>query len=528
MTRKLPTTWFGYFTFFVLLQQYVYVPVVLPDSECPSNLLEALAASKPIPITVLDRRTIDNICNNISRLDRCDIYRYTYMEWHWDPTATPERGYGPPGADVATETQRSETHCSRISIPTFARWQLDSEDRLWVWGCRDKETPGCLGYELSTKKMLTLQRELLALVVDAADAETADLRRQLDQRKAERQQAEMLVRALTRVQELMAHLTAQSLGEDIEAVAERQLAWIEEFRAFVAAHTPQWDRIVDLRSYQDAIGAIAVVQQRMPGDDELTRTEGRLIERLGVSEVTALSSILHDLLTTGRIKQVLKEEAGALRESLTSLGAALPSLAELRLRHKTLIGAYSHVRHHVRDMVPRLWYTMAQRQLQYVNSLTATDMAGTYQRALNDPIVYYDVQNYIDTAIRMVTRLLDYDYSPQLALRQVRILKILLQDIEGNLEQAEITETMRKQVQREVAAGWSAYNVYGPFLEHMPDDELGMYAEMRSFEVEMSIREQNGARSEECYEAGREASAVGIEIEDELRYKEYMEKCTEQ
>ena len=377
----------------------------------------------------------------------------------------------------------------------------------------------------------------LATANDAVVAETDQLAAQNEAFKASHeqqanaaQQTELLTSYLKRIASAVDQHRAGMAGlpTAIETAGQRHRDWIARFRELQTSAEPSWPTITDVPSYQAAVAQINAFAERIPDDESLRASENALIERLQGLELTRLAGELNGLLSSGAMEEVLgngSAQVAALRATFVQLDAIISDLGRSRLDHQATLIGYQRVRSDLRADSPQTWHAMAERQLQLSNLSIAENIDELFKRAMNDPVVYGATRQQINTLRNEIGWLSGSVYAPKLALRKVRELEVLLDDIERTLPLLMITEPMRRQIELEILGGRHAVTTYTESIARLTEATLQLYADLRIGRVNIEVQRAGSALSAGCRALADQARVKGTSVEHEQLYKDYLTQC---
>jgi len=377
---------------------------------------------------------------------------------------------------------------------------------------------------------LVAANDAVVAEIEGLDAQNQALKAAHEQQTIAAQQTELLTSYLQRITSAVEQQRASmaALPAAIETAGQRHRDWIARFRQLLTSAAPSWPSIKDLPSYQTAVAQINAFTQRIPDDEPLRAAENALIERLQGLDLTRLAGELNGLLTSGAIEQVLGSgtaQAAALRATFAQLDAIISDLGQRRLAHKATLLSYQHARSDLRVRGPQTWYAMAEQQLKAANLAIAVNLSGLYTKALNDPVVYGATKQEIDTLRNEIGWLFGSAYAPKLALRKVRVLQVLLDDVERNLPALAINDAMRAQIALLVSGGRFAATTYANAIARLTDTTLQVYADLRLQKVNLSVQRAGSALSATCRSLADQARLKGTTVEHEQLYKDYVTQC---
>lgn len=377
---------------------------------------------------------------------------------------------------------------------------------------------------------LAAANDAVVAEIGQLDAQNQALKASHEQQTIAAQQTELLTSYLQRVTAAVEQQRASmaALPAAIESAGQRHRDWIARFRQLLTSAAPSWPTIKDLPSYQAAVAQINAFAQRIPDDEALRASENALIERLQGLDLTRLAGELNGLLSSGAIEQVLgngSAQAAALRATFVQLDAIISDLGRRRLDHKATLLSYQHARNELRARSPQTWYAMAEKQLQTANLAIAANIGGLYTKSINDPVVYGATKQQIDTLRNEIAWLFGSAYAPKLALRKVRVLQVLLDDVERNLPALAINDAMRAQIALLVSGGRFAATTYASAIARLTETTLQLYADLRIQKVNLAVQRAGSALSAACRALADQARLKGTTVEHEQLYKDYVTQC---
>lgn len=326
--------------------------------------------------------------------------------------------------------------------------------------------------------------------------------------------------------------------ETLDAIREasgRHVAWIQEFRALIRQWRPDWANVVDLETYKLAYSRVAAFKRDTPRDQNVLHKESE-VRQLLTERSKSIQEIIGRLayLTSNEKIESIFQEKGALallEKSRNIKNGLFEMLAQVD-RPIILMTIQQQIRRKLLVDVPRKWHRNLASVMQRIIQENAIELTDQYLRSVNDPVLYYDAKYKILQSGAKISDLLFTDYCPRLALRQLKIHQVLIQDIESNLPTLPVTEPIRDKIRIEVNGGWNVHATYKNVLDSLTEDDKRFMFEYRVSRVDnvLSNPPENGF-SQACSLQGQSLLEreyqEGVSTHDhEKEYKEFMEKCT--
>lgn len=369
--------------------------------------------------------------------------------------------------------------------------------------------------EALVQEITALNEEVQALQAQRAHAETRGLRGKAV--------ADALMRLKQAVETYLsggARLTAEVIEQ-----GTRHEAWIAAVRSMIKRQVPNWDSIVDLPSYRQAEGAIALFSAQLPDVSPLVARATLLKRRGDALEAKLLLAEIDALVKSPVFDEVLAKRAAGLRSRFEAFTIALAKLASSRVLMASLLDTQGKARERLVSEVIASWRRMAQSRLERANGRLVEQMDETYRRSVNDPKIYYAAKNAVAQATSQLAWTLNRSYSPYLARRKLHQLRALLDELSRKLPQLFVTEPTRRELEMVLIDGNSVHATYARAIEGRAQNDLALYATARANAARNELARQGGQVSAECQQLAERIEARQPTVDSELAYKEFTEQC---
>lgn len=317
------------------------------------------------------------------------------------------------------------------------------------------------------------------------------------------------------------------LKSDFAEISSLYQGWLEDFQIFVNDNQPDFDSIIDRKTYNAAISYLANIFLYLPSTSLLLSKESTMKQNISayLSSTDLLINHVRDFASVAPLATFKKFSGNASdEERLISLDAALRSGYGEASRLNDAIIKIKQQREIIIFNIIRIWYAYATLKLHLVNIEFGIEIILEVDRILGSPEIYAEVYSKTAFYSQQMEELVGSIY-PFIAHKSTMDSEKFYSLLLEQLEKLNLAESFKAQIQALMADFKTQRDLYFEVAESMILDSETYMNEWKSITRRRLIRLGDTA-TPECLDLGSQIqNATESNIETEALFIQFRSEC---